>query len=86
MKKQTRLFTVVLVGIIVFTLAISAAAETKQGGTLIIVTGDNPRHFNPAVQSGTPTGIPGSQIFASPDSLRRKLETTTVSGRELGMV
>ncbi|MGD8647772.1 MAG: ABC transporter substrate-binding protein [Desulfobacterales bacterium] len=66
MKKQTRLFTVVLTGIMVFTLAISAAAEPKQGGTLIIVTGDNPRHFNPAVQSGTPTGIPGSQIFASP--------------------
>jgi len=43
-----------------------AAEQPKRGGTLVIVTADNPRHFNPAVQSGTPTGIPGTQIFASP--------------------
>lgn len=42
------------------------AATPVKGGTLVIVTADNPRHFNPAVQSGTTTGIPGTQIFASP--------------------
>jgi peptide/nickel transport system substrate-binding protein len=57
---------VALVSFAVLALVISAGAETKRGGTLIVVTGDNPRHFNPAVQSGTPTGIPGTQIFASP--------------------
>lgn len=41
-------------------------AEPKRGGTLVIANESNPRHFNPAVQSGTPTGIPGTQIFASP--------------------
>lgn len=42
------------------------AATPVKGGTLVIVTADNPRHFNPAVQSGTATGVPGTQIFASP--------------------
>ncbi len=43
-----------------------AAEEPKRGGTLVVVSAENPRHFNTAVQSGTPTGIPGAQIFASP--------------------
>ena len=42
------------------------SAEPQSGGTLRILWEDTPRHFNPAVQSGTPTGIPGTQIFASP--------------------
>lgn len=42
------------------------ASAAQRGGTLVMVTVDNPRHFNPAVQSGTPTGILGAQIFASP--------------------
>lgn len=36
-----------------------------RGGTLVVNHG-NPRHLNPAVQSGTATAIPGTQIFASP--------------------
>ena len=36
-----------------------------RGGTLVVNAG-NPRHLNPAVQSGTATAIPGTQIFASP--------------------
>ena len=44
----------------------TAWAEPKPGGTLIIATSSNPRHLNPAVQSGTPAGIPGTQIFAAP--------------------
>ena len=38
----------------------------KQGGDLVIAFGFNPRHVNPAIQSGVAAGIPGSQVFASP--------------------
>lgn len=41
------------------------AAEPKKGGTLTLLTSQVPRHFNPAVQSGTATGRPGTQIFAT---------------------
>ncbi|MBC8505712.1 MAG: ABC transporter substrate-binding protein [Anaerolineales bacterium] len=41
--------------------------EPKPGGTLIFSFGaGNPRHFNPALLSGSATVIPGAQIFASP--------------------
>ncbi len=37
------------------------------GGTLVFSFGaGNPRHFNPALLSGSATVIPGAQIFASP--------------------
>ncbi len=42
------------------------AFAQQRGGTLVIATTGNPRHLNPAVQSGTGTGVPGTQIFASP--------------------
>ena len=43
----------------------TAGAETpKRGGTLVIGHGSI-RHLNPAVQSGSATGVPGTQIFAS---------------------
>ena len=42
------------------------SGQTRQGGELVIVTGENPRHLNPAVQSGLGTAMPGTQIFASP--------------------
>lgn len=52
---------------LVATLAVSAAAEEpKKGGTLIAALGQNPRHLNPAVQSGIVTGAPGAQLFAAP--------------------
>ncbi|MEQ9639052.1 MAG: ABC transporter substrate-binding protein [Alphaproteobacteria bacterium] len=38
----------------------------KDGGTLVILSSQVPRHFNPAVQSGTATAVPGTQIFATP--------------------
>jgi len=38
----------------------------KKGGTLVIASSQVPRHLNPAVQSGIATGVPGTQIFASP--------------------
>ncbi|WP_416898583.1 MAG: ABC transporter substrate-binding protein [Minwuia sp.] len=59
-------------GTIAAAAALSAAAifgaqaeEPKQGGTLTLLTSQVPRHFNPAVQSGTATGRPGTQIFAT---------------------
>lgn len=48
-----------------FTLG-SAAAQAGGSGTLVIGFGTVPRHLNSAVQSGTATGIPAAQIFASP--------------------
>ncbi|MGD8845377.1 MAG: ABC transporter substrate-binding protein [Desulfobacteraceae bacterium] len=39
--------------------------ENKKGGELAVAMDDCIRHLNPAVQSGTATGIPGSQLFAS---------------------
>lgn len=42
------------------------SAQERAGGTLVIVSGEVPRHLNPAVQSGVATAVPGTQIFASP--------------------
>ena len=43
----------------------ASADEPKRGGTLIAAVGNNPRHLNPAVQSGIVTGFPGAQLFAA---------------------
>ena len=40
------------------------AAEPVPGGTLVVGGGAEPRHLNPAVQSGASTGVPGAQLFA----------------------
>ncbi len=41
--------------------------EPQRGGVVIITYGGGtPRHFNPALVSGSSTAIPGTQIFASP--------------------
>jgi peptide/nickel transport system substrate-binding protein len=42
------------------------AQGAKRGGTLVIASLDTPRHLNGAVQSGWATGIPSTQLFASP--------------------
>ena len=42
------------------------AEEPKKGGTLVMAIQQTPRHLNPAVQSGTATGQPGTQLFAAP--------------------
>ena len=39
--------------------------DPRRGGTLVMM-GATTRHVNPAIQSGTPAGLPGTQIFASP--------------------
>lgn len=46
-------------------LAAAQAADPRRGGTLVML-GATTRLVNPALQSGTPAGIPGTQIFASP--------------------
>ena len=43
-----------------------AASHAKPGGTLVIASTQVPRHLNGAVQSGTATAVPSTQIFASP--------------------
>ena len=43
----------------------TAQAEPKQGGTLTMIYRIIAGHFNPAIASGTPTGIPGTQLFAA---------------------
>ena len=42
------------------------AGAMAQGGTLVLVQPVVVRHLNSAVQSGTATGLPAAQIFASP--------------------
>ena len=42
-----------------------AADTPKRGGTLVMLSSQVPRHFNPAVQSGIATMAPGAHIFAS---------------------
>ncbi|HZD26615.1 MAG TPA: ABC transporter substrate-binding protein, partial [Alphaproteobacteria bacterium] len=42
-----------------------AAEQGKPGGTLVTLSTQVPRHFNPAVQSGVATMAPGGQIFAT---------------------
>ena len=52
------------------TLALSplaALAQTpKAGGTLVVASLQAPRHLNGAVQSGSATAMPSTQLFASP--------------------
>ncbi|ETX03298.1 MAG: peptide ABC transporter substrate-binding protein [Candidatus Entotheonella gemina] len=63
---RLRLFCLGLVLLLTFGLAGHAPAEPKPGGTLVIISSQVPRHFNPAVQSGTATAVPGTQLFATP--------------------
>ena len=45
----------------------TALPEPQPGGTLVISYGIGPpRHFNPALISGSATAMIGAQIFASP--------------------
>jgi peptide/nickel transport system substrate-binding protein len=42
-----------------------AQVAPVRGGQLIVGSPGRPRHFNPALQSGSPM-MPGAQLFASP--------------------
>jgi peptide/nickel transport system substrate-binding protein len=45
----------------------SKVDEPQRGGTVVLsYGGGTPRHFNPALVSGTSTAVVGTQIFASP--------------------
>jgi peptide/nickel transport system substrate-binding protein len=60
------IFLIVTTVIMVFTVN-HAIAEPKHGGTLVfLASGGVPRHFNPAVASGSAIAMVGTQIFASP--------------------
>ena len=44
-----------------------SGGEPQRGGTVVISSGaGTPRHFNPALVSGTATAIVGAQFFNSP--------------------
>ncbi len=43
--------------------ALAQADKTPRGGTLKMIY-QEPTHLNMAIVSGTPTGVPGLQIFA----------------------
>lgn len=62
-RKLLRLAALALAGALSFA---AAAQAPKRGGTLVVSTVDSPRHLNGAVQSGWSTGIPSTQLFASP--------------------
>ena len=44
----------------------ASAQEIKHGGTLVVGSTQVARHLNGAVQSGTATAMPSTQLFASP--------------------
>ena len=46
--------------------SIAAQANANKGGVLSWLTSGSPGHFNSAIRSGTATGQPAAQIFASP--------------------
>ena len=60
-----KLFAVALLSAAVLA-PVGAADAPKRGGKLVMAIQQTPRHLNPAVQSGTATGVPGAQLFASP--------------------
>ncbi len=66
MNRLLRCIGVGLVLVAGLALTLDAMAAPKRGGTLVIISSQVPRHFNPAVQSGTATAVPGTQIFATP--------------------
>ncbi|MFP5405492.1 MAG: ABC transporter substrate-binding protein, partial [Gammaproteobacteria bacterium] len=53
-------------GAVALALPAAAAEEPHRGGTLVVGGTQVPRHLNGAVQSGTATGFPSTQLFASP--------------------
>ena len=62
-KNLRKLAAATAIGVLMATGVV--AEEPKKGGTLVMAIQQTPRHLNPAVQSGTATGQPGTQLFAS---------------------
>lgn len=68
MWMKIRSFPIVLATLTIMGgIAVNTDAEPRRRGEVVIsYGGGTPRHFNPAVQSGTSTMMVGAQIFASP--------------------
>ena len=58
--------TVMIAALIISPFTASAQGTPKKGGTLVVAVPSTPRVLNPAVQSGSVTGLIGSQLFAAP--------------------
>ncbi len=67
MIKRSFVKLIIFIGVMLFGLNPLNAETTadKRGGELRVQVGYMPRHLNPAIQSGSATGIPGRQLFAS---------------------
>ena len=62
----TAALTAALAGTVAMGAAPAIAADMpKKGGTLVMISSQVPRHFNPAVQSGIATMAPGAHLFAT---------------------
>ncbi len=62
----TAALTAALAGTVAMGAAPAVAADMpKKGGTLVMISSQVPRHFNPAVQSGIATMAPGAHLFAT---------------------
>ena len=66
MKLMTRFMGTAVVATAALFTALPSAPLHAEGGTLVIVGNQVPRHLNGAVQSGIATAVPSTQIFASP--------------------
>ena len=66
MNKLTRFVGATALAASALAMAAPAMAAGHAGGTLVIASTQVPRHLNGAVQSGTATAVPSTQIFASP--------------------
>lgn len=58
-------FLVAAAMVIAITTGLARTAVADDGGTLVILSPEVPRHLNGAVQSGVATALPSTQIFAS---------------------
>ena len=58
--------TLLATGSVLLALPAARAQAAADTGSLVLGMGQEPRHFNGAIQSGTATAVPGTQIFASP--------------------
>lgn len=66
MKLMTRFMGTAVIATATLFTALPSAPLYAEGGTLVIVGNQVPRHLNGAVQSGIATAVPSTQIFASP--------------------
>ncbi len=65
MKKSFPVMVAAFLSVGIFAPTVQSQ-EPKRGGTVVMAIQSTPRHLNPAVQSGTATGVPGAQLFAAP--------------------